>query len=586
MISQSESSPERGTLDEKKQAEYADTMAPRTPPSEEEASDHMSWKTYAGLLSLTLSLNGYLFTQIMPSAVLAFINADLGPDTNYVWISVSWNLVAAVVVTITGRFADIFGRRWFLISGAAISTLGAIVGATSQSINQSIASGVLFGLGGGMQEMVFSCIQELVPNNKRFLTIGLFEFGNLPSMFSALISYSFIAHVGSGWRACYYFCIAVEGAATIMMFIFYHPPSFETKHQLDKKSRLQLVMETDFVGLITFSAACTLLLLAINWGGVLHPWKSAAVIAPIVISGVLFIALGFWEAYADLKHPLLPARLFRRFRDFTAILVVTFVAGMLYYSNLIVWPRLSALVWIPADDIMKRGLFANIANWSTPIAALYGMLIMPWVHHERWQVTGLATLQTAFTGALASVGRNTQGMTIFFLLVAGSAATATNILVFGTVSLLLEDQTDIGVAVGLVSTSRLIGGAIAGAIYTSIYSNRYTSEIPSILQSSASAAGFTGSFSALLAASKLNTAAAYNKVAGMTPAVLRAAQIAVQDAYIKSFRLVFLVAIAFGAVAICSALMTRSVPMERKTGRRAVTMENEKDMRGTAERSA
>ena len=113
-------------------------------------------------------------------------------------LAYSWNLVAAVVVTVSGRFADIFGRRWFLISGAAISTVGAIVGATSQSINQSIASGVLFGLGGGMQEMVFSCIQEMVPNNKRLLTIGIFEFGYLPSMFSAIISYSFIAYGCAG----------------------------------------------------------------------------------------------------------------------------------------------------------------------------------------------------------------------------------------------------------------------------------------------------------------------------------------------------------------------------------------------------
>ena len=134
-------------------------------------------------------------------------------------------------------------------------------------------------------------------------------------MFSALIGYAFIAHTSTGWRACYYFCIAVEGAGTILMFFFYHPPSFATKHLLDQKSRWQLVMETDFVGLFTFSAACTLLLLAINWGGVLHPWNSASVIAPIVVSGVLFIFLGFWEAYAPLSHPLLPGRLFRRFRE-------------------------------------------------------------------------------------------------------------------------------------------------------------------------------------------------------------------------------------------------------------------------------
>lgn len=126
-----------------------------------------------------------------------------------------------------------------------------------------------------------------------------------------------------------------------------------------------------------------------------------------------------------------------------------------------------------------------------------------------------------------------------------------------------------------MSTSRLIGGAIASAIYTSIYTNRYASEIPGILQNQASDAGFTGSFDALLGASRVNSVAAYNAVAGMTPQVLAAAQDAVQTAYIHSFRLVFLVAIAFGAVAIASALMTRSVPMQNKTSRRAVIMENE-----------
>jgi len=441
-----------------------------------------------------MSFNGYLFTQIMPSAVLAFINADLGPDTNYVWISVSWNLVAAVVVTVSGRLADIFGRRWFLIAGAAISTVGGIVGLTSQSINQSIASGVLFGLGGGMQEMVFSCIQELVPNNKRYLTIGkptefapisntklintgIFEGGNLPSMFSALISYSFIQYTSTGWRSCYAFCIAVEGAATVALFFFYYPPSFATKHLLDKKSRWQLVMETDFVGLFTFSAACTLLLLAINWVSRTLPVPRLKTLSntgrcaasmeeccsdcsyrglwctlylPWLLGGICRLitptsacaTIPQVPRVSVLKASLSLSLMLMINCSFTAILVVVFVAGMLYYSNLIIWPRLTSLIWIPADDIMKRGLYANISNLTTPLAALYGILVMPWVNHERWQVTGLATIQTAFTGALASVGPHTQGMTIFFLLCAGTAATATNIMVFGTVSLLLEDQTD------------------------------------------------------------------------------------------------------------------------------------------------
>jgi hypothetical protein len=67
----------------------------------------------------------------------------------------------------------------------------------------------------------------------------------------------------------------------------------------------------------------------------------------------------------------------------------------------------------------------------------------------------------------------------------------------------------------------------------------------------------------------------------MSPQVLIAARTAVKTAYIHAFRLVFLVAIAFGAVAIVSALLTRSVPMENKTSHRAVVMENEHEKNKT-----
>lgn len=108
----------------------------------------------------------------MPSTILSYIDQDLGPDPASSWITVSWNLVAAVVVTVSGRLADIFGRRYFLVTGAIFGCIGALVGATAQSINQMVASGVLFGLGGGFQEMCFSCVQELVPNKWRIVTVG------------------------------------------------------------------------------------------------------------------------------------------------------------------------------------------------------------------------------------------------------------------------------------------------------------------------------------------------------------------------------------------------------------------------------
>ena len=111
-------------------------------------------------------------TLLIPGNAVSAINAELGPSLNAPWINVTWSLGAAILVSIGGRLSDIFGRRHFMLFGAFISFVGTIVGATGQSIPQMIASGVLFGIGSGFQEMGFSCIMEFVPNRYRMTALG------------------------------------------------------------------------------------------------------------------------------------------------------------------------------------------------------------------------------------------------------------------------------------------------------------------------------------------------------------------------------------------------------------------------------
>jgi MFS family permease len=80
-----------------------------------------------------------------------------------------------VIVTIGGRLTDIFGRRWFLIFGACLGMLGSLIGALGQSIPQMIAAGVIMGCGGGFQEIIFACVQEVVPNRKRLMALGSYN---------------------------------------------------------------------------------------------------------------------------------------------------------------------------------------------------------------------------------------------------------------------------------------------------------------------------------------------------------------------------------------------------------------------------
>ncbi|KAH7120948.1 fungal trichothecene efflux pump [Dendryphion nanum] len=541
------------------------------------AKPKISFKTGMAIFALIMMYESYLFTLIMPAAILAYINADLGPDPKYPWITVTWNLGAAIIVTVGGRLADIFGRRWFLLTGAISAAIGALVGATGQSINQMIVSGVLFGFGGGFQEMCFACAQELVPNRYRFATLGVMILANHVSSFGPLISYAFIKYSPIGWRACYWFCFeAWEVATAIMLWLFYNPPSFETKHEGEGKTKWELVKEMDHLGLLLFTGGCLLLLLGLNWGGVSYPWSSAHVIAPIIIAFVCFIALGLWEVYGNLKYPILPPKLFRKWRDFTALLIVCFVAGMLYYSMNVLWPRQSSLLFVGSDDTIIRGVYANMVSFGTIIAGWYCVTAMHLIGHERWQLVILICAQTALIGSMASIGVDDKVQAIATVVIVAACNLPPSPLSFGMVSLGLDDQRDIGVAVGLISTFRLIGGAVATSIYVSIYTSRYADYIGPILQHMIANTGFGGSFSALLRATATNTQAAYANVAGATPETIRAATIAVKVAYVRAFRVVYLVAIAFGVCAIASALSTRSVKKSNKSNAQAVHLETEK----------
>ena len=66
--------------------------------------------------------------------ILTVINADIGPDSRYVWISLVYNAVLAVFLSPVGRLSDIFGRRYFFVGGAVVAVIGSIVCATAKSI--------------------------------------------------------------------------------------------------------------------------------------------------------------------------------------------------------------------------------------------------------------------------------------------------------------------------------------------------------------------------------------------------------------------------------------------------------------------
>ncbi|KAK6193988.1 hypothetical protein LQW54_011917 [Pestalotiopsis sp. IQ-011] len=472
--------------------EHADPTASPAPgliQGDDDAEHKLTRQTILACVAIATQINAYIMTLLIPSTTLGYINADLGPDPSYTWITVSWTLGASVVVSVGGRLSDIFGRRYFMMFGAAVSIVGCLVGANATSINMMIASGVLFGIGSGFQEMCYAIIQEMLPNKHRIIGVG------------------------------------------------------------------------------------------VNWGGRSYAWTSAAVLTPIVIGVVCAVVLGFWEAYANLKYPLLPPKMFKKIREFDMIMVVCFVGGMLYYSMNVLWPRESQLFFVGSDTPILQGVYAMIFSCGTFLGGFIVAFISSRVHREKWQLVFFMVAQTALIGSLASVGVADKAQAIVTIVLGAAMVTPPQLVSFTMLSLTLDDQNDIGIAVGLAGTFRLLGGATATAIYSAILSSKFSQIIPDKMVDAIRESGVPFSdalLQALVKAGTTNTAAAYKAVQGATPALQAAAAMATKLAYVDAFSLVYLIAIAFGAVATAATFLTVNTDMKLKTMQKAVYLKGER----------
>jgi hypothetical protein len=316
----------------------------------------------------------------------------------------------------------------------------------------------------------------------------------------------------------------------------------------------------------------------------------------MVVGLLCLVALGFWSAFADLKYPLMPRRLFKKVRRVTMVLGVCFCGGMLYCkafpipplpsvqtiltrdsdSMNVLWPRQSQQLFTGNDPITK-GLYAEQIPLGTILAGLITIFICSHIGHERWQLVFFEVVQTALIGSLASVGLDDKIQAICTVVALSSMVTPPQLLSFTMLSLGIDDQEDIGLAVGLASTFRLLGGAVATAVYTAITNNGFSSHIAGDVTANVAALDFpAASLPALINAASLNTAAAYQAVPGITPRVIAACQLAVKQAYVSAFHTTYLSAIGFGGLAIIAAVCTKDTDVRKKTGNRAVLLENER----------
>jgi hypothetical protein len=192
--------------------------------------------------------------------------------------------------------------------------------------------------------------------------------------------------------------VIYAGFTGVGVLLFYFP-STRPRRDFDKTRRQQL-LELDWIGIFLYTTGLTVFLVGMSWAGTEgHAWKSVSVILPIVLGALVFFACFAYD-WTLAKKPLFPKSLFFKFREYSLILVVLFVAGMVFFSMASLLPQCSTYVF--DSDPTQVG----IMELPNGFGQLVGGAILPSlihrIKHIRVQIIVAVAIQTVFTACYAA----------------------------------------------------------------------------------------------------------------------------------------------------------------------------------------
>ena len=161
------------------------------------------------------------------------IAANFGDATASNWFVSSWIVAITVAFVIAGANTDLMGRRWFLIGGQVISTIGHVITASAQSNTQIIVGMTIEGFGAALCQFAAFALPELLPNKWRAIGVVLAD-GMLTLMlpwsqlmetvgvYACIIIIPVTARYGwyaANWRGNFIAAAALQAISAVGLFV-------------------------------------------------------------------------------------------------------------------------------------------------------------------------------------------------------------------------------------------------------------------------------------------------------------------------------------------------------------------------------
>ncbi|KAJ7598412.1 iron permease [Mycena floridula] len=237
------------------------------------------------------------------STALPTITADLHGGSDFVWVGSAYALSSTAFLPLSGKMADIFGRKPIMLGSIVLFALGSALSGAAQNMNMLIAARTIQGIGGGsILNMVEIIVSDLVPLAERGLFQGIIG-----------LTWAFASAIGpplggviaeKAWRWLFFLNIplCVIGFVLVAKCLNVRHPAGSLKEKLAR---------VDWTGNAIVIAGTTLTNIGLAWGGVDSPWSSAKVLVPLIL-GIALLAVFLLYEFKVPREPTMPYDVFNR----------------------------------------------------------------------------------------------------------------------------------------------------------------------------------------------------------------------------------------------------------------------------------
>ncbi|KAI6339065.1 MFS sugar transporter [Pyricularia oryzae] len=207
---------------------------------------------------ISLSVTGFLSSMeggIMSTALPA-VSRAVNAESDYVWIINVYFLTSAAFQPLYGQLADIWGRRWPMLSAVTIFAAGSAICGAANNSGTLIGGRAIQGLGAaGINTLVELILCDLLPLRERGQFMGLlFLFIVVGSVLGPMLGGIIVDK--TSWRWIFFINLPICALCFGLLFF-----ALNLKHRRDDNSTsLQKLKKIDFVGVLIFFAIMTIMM--------------------------------------------------------------------------------------------------------------------------------------------------------------------------------------------------------------------------------------------------------------------------------------------------------------------------------------